>query len=262
MLSRIRVAGKIALIASYTAPMMLAQSVVLRTGWWSDRRIPQLWHRMTLKVLKIRVRAQGEASRGQPVLLASNHVSWTDILVLGSITGVHFVAKSEVRNWPVMGQFARLQRSVFVERERKRASSQQAKEIAARLSDGDPMVLFAEGTTGDGNRVLPFKSTLFGAAKLAMNETGNSVLVQPVAIAYVARRGLKLNRMERTEVAWIGDADFVPHLLDILKRGHIDVEVIFGEPIEFSADADRKEIARLAERQVREMLASRLRGER
>lgn len=262
MLRTIRVAGKIALIASYTAPMMLAQSLALRTGWWSDRRLPQLWHRLTLKVLRIRVRANGSAVRGQPVLLASNHVSWTDILVLGSITGVHFVAKSEVRNWPVMGQFAKLQRSVFVERERKRASSQQAQEIAARLSDGDPMVLFAEGTTSDGNRVLPFKSTLFGAAKLALNETGSSVLVQPVAIAYVARRGLKLNRSERTEVAWIGDADFVPHLLEILKRGHIDVEVVFGEPIEFSSDADRKEVARIAEHQVRQMLASTLRKDR
>ena len=261
MLSNIRVAGKVLLIASYTAPMMLAQSIALRTGWWSDRRLPQLWHRLSLRVMGVKVTAMGSPARGQPVLLASNHVSWTDILVLGSITGVHFVSKSEVRSWPVMGQFARLQRSVFIERERKRSSSEQAREIASRLSDGDPMVLFAEGTTGDGNRVLPFKSTLFGAAKLALDGNGDQVLVQPVAIAYVGRHGLMLDRNERREIAWFGDADFVPHLVQILKRGHLDVEVRFGEPIVFSAEVDRKEISRRAEQQVREMLASALRKE-
>jgi len=259
MLSTIRVAGKVFLIASYTAPMMLAQSIALRTGWWNERTLPQLWHRLSLKVMRVHVSAQGEPARGKPVLLAANHVSWTDILVLGSITGVHFVSKAEVRNWPVMGQFARLQRSVFIERERRRASPEQAREIAERLSDGDPMVLFAEGTTGDGNSVLPFKSTLFGAAKLALEGSDGEVLVQPVAIAYVSRHGLALNRSERREIAWIGDADFVPHLMQILKRGHIDVEVRFGEPIAFSPDVDCKAVARLAEQQVRDMLAQALR---
>lgn len=259
MLGNIRIAGKLLLIASYTGPMMLAQSITLRTGWWSDRRLPQLWHRLSLRIMGVRVKAIGLPARGQSVLLASNHVSWMDILVLGSITGVHFVSKSEVRNWPVMGRFARLQRSVFIERERKRTSSEQAREIAARLSDGDPMVLFAEGTTGDGNRVLPFKSTLFGAVKLVMDGSKDPVLVQPVAIAYVARHGLMLDRNERREVAWIGGADFVPHFLQILRRAHLDVEVRFGDPIVFSAEVDRKEISRQAEQKVREMLASVLR---
>src|SRR5690606_28225275 len=108
--------------------------------------------------------------------------------------------------WPVMGTFARLQRSVFVERERRRASPEQAREIAARLADGDPMVLFAEGTTGDGNRVLPFKTTLFGAAQLALTTLGaERVLVQPAAIAYMRRNGLPLDLRERSGIAWIGD---------------------------------------------------------
>lgn len=259
MIGKLRVARKILLVAAYTGPMMLAQSIALRTGWWSDRWIPQLWHRCTLKVMGVRVRTVGEPARGGRVMMASNHVSWSDILVLGSITGVHFIAKAEIASWPIMGTFARLQRSVFVERERRRASPEQAKEIATRLSNGDPMVLFAEGTTGDGNRVLPFKSTLFAAAKLAMNDSQETVMVQPVAIAYLARRGLRLDRMERREVAWIGDEDFVPHLLQVLRKGGLEVEVVFGEPIEFSADADRKEIARLAEQRVRDMLVSTLR---
>lgn len=259
MLSKIVVTSKVLLISSYTLPMMAAQAVALRTGWWSERVLPQVWHRLSLKVLGVKVVAIGAPAKGQPVMLASNHVSWMDILVLGSLTGVHFVSKSEVKDWPVMGQFAKLQRSVFIEREQRRTSSNQAQEIASRLSDGDPMVLFAEGTTGDGNRVMPFKSTLFGAVKMAMEGSGGEVLVQPVAIAYVGRHGLTLNRNERRDIAWIGDVDFVPHLMQLLKRGHIDVEVRFGEPIAFSPDVDRKLVARQAESQVREMLSAALR---
>jgi len=260
MLTTSRLAGKLLLVSAYTLPLALLQEIALRTKWWSDRFLPRLWHRLTLRVLGIRVHLKGAPSRERPLLIASNHVSWTDILVLGSISDVHFIAKAEVRDWPVMGAFARLQRSVFVERERKRSTPEQAREIAGRLANGDPMVLFAEGTTGDGSRVLPFKSTLFGAARLALEGKEESrVLVQPVAIAYLRRNGLPLDRRERGEIAWIGDMDFVPHLMMLLRQGAIDVEVRFGEPLPFSAGADRKSVARAAEAQVRRMLVTSLR---
>jgi lyso-ornithine lipid O-acyltransferase len=261
MLTAFGLAGKILLIALYTLPLMLAQAIALRTGWWNDRTAPRLWHRLTLKMLGVRVQMRGTPATGRPLLIAANHVSWTDILVLGSIADVHFIAKSEVQGWPVMGTFARLQRSVFVERDRKRATPEQAREIAGRLANGDPMVLFAEGTTGDGNRLLSFKSTLFGAAKLALGSLeAERVLVQPVAIAYMRRNGLLLNRRERGAIAWIGDMDFVPHLLMLLRLGALDVEVHFGEPIPFAGDGDRKAVARTAEGEVRRMLVGALRG--
>lgn len=261
LLSTMRIAGKLAFVASYTLPLIAMQEFVLRTGWWSDQTAPRLWHRLTLKILGIRVSVKGEPAAERPLLIASNHVSWADILVLGSITGVHFVAKAEVRGWPVMGTFARLQRSVFIDRERKRASPEQAREIAERLSDGDPMVLFAEGTTGDGNRVLPFKSTLFGAAQIALDATeAERILVQPVAIAYMRRNGLPLDRRERSHLSWIGDMDFIPHLRQALSTGAIDVEVRFGKPIPFCGQSDRKRIARAAESAVRDLLVSALHG--
>ncbi len=257
----IRIATKILIIASYTLPLMLVQEIALRTGWWSDRAPPRLWHRLTLKVLGIRVHLSGAPASQRPLLIVSNHVSWTDIIVLGSITGIHFIAKSDVRGWPVMGTFARLQRSVFVERERKRTSPEQAREIAERLANGDPMVLFAEGTTGDGSRVLPFKSTLFGAARIALGAIeADHVLVQPVAIAYMRADGLPLDRRERGAIAWIGAVDFVPHLMSLLRRGALDVEVRFGAPIPFAADGDRKAIALTTQADVRRLLVSALRG--
>ncbi|WP_309084252.1 lysophospholipid acyltransferase family protein [Chelativorans sp.] len=255
-----RIGGKILLIALYTPPLMLVQELALRTGWWSDRTVPRLWHRLTLKALGVRVHRAGGPAEGRPLLIMSNHVSWTDILVLGSIADVHFIAKSEVQHWPVLGTFARLQRSVFVERDRRRAAPNQTREIAGRLSDGDPMVLFAEGTTGDGNRVMPFKSTLLDAARLALQrQETRRVLVQPVAIAYLRRNGLLLSWRERGSMAWIGDMDFVPHLMMMLRQGAVDVEVRFGDPIPFSADGNRKTVARAAEAEVRRMLGAALR---
>lgn len=255
-----RLSATLLLMAGYTLPLMLAQELALRTGWWSDRFAPRLWHRLTLKVLGIRVHVKGTLTAERPLLITSNHVSWTDIMVLGSLDGVHFVAKAEVRGWPVMGTFARLQRSVFVERERKRTSPEQTREIADRLADGDPMVLFAEGTTGDGSRVMPFKTTLFGAAQLALGAlNAERVLVQPVAIAYMRKGGLPLDRRERGSIAWIGDTALLPHLKSLLGASIIDVEVRFGEPIPFFAESDRKAVARTAEGAVRQMLVAALR---
>jgi len=260
MLGKLRLSGKLLLVAGYTLPLILMQELALRTSWWNDRIAPRLWHRLTLKVLGIRVHVKGAPAKERPLLIVSNHVSWTDILVLGSIMGVHFVAKAEMRGWPVLGTFARLQRSVFVERERKRAASDQAREIASRLADGDPMVLFAEGTTGDGNSVMPFKSTLFGAAYLAFEGAKDGrAAVQPVAIAYLRRNGLPLDRRERGALAWIGDMDFVPHLMALLRLKAIDVEVHFGDPISFAAGEDRKAVARRTEADVRRMLVTALR---
>nr|WP_246226027.1 lysophospholipid acyltransferase family protein [Chelativorans xinjiangense] len=256
----IRLAGALLLVAAGTVPLALVQALVLRTGWWSDRVVPRLWHRLALKVLGIRVQTKGAAAAERPLLIAANHISWTDIMVLGSLGGMHFIAKSDVRDWPVMGSLARLQRTVFVERERRRASSGQMREIAARLADGDPMVLFAEGTTGGGSRVLPFKSMLFGAAQLALGALpAERVLVQPVAIAYMRKNGLPLDRRERGDVAWIGDTALLPHLKTMLGAGVIDVEVHFGEPIPFCAESDRKAVARAAENEVRRMLVAALR---
>ncbi|MCC5780648.1 1-acyl-sn-glycerol-3-phosphate acyltransferase [Nitratireductor sp. B36] len=251
----------IVIVTVYTLPLMVVQEIALRTGLFSDRIVPRLWHRLTLRVLGVRVRMEGRPSRARPQMIVANHVSWLDILVLGSLDGVHFIAKSDMRNWPILGTFARQQRSVFVERERRRTSPEQAREIAERLSDGDPMVLFAEGTTGDGNKVLPFKSTLFGAAQLALGkDKSGQVTIQPAAIVYLASHGLKLDRRERSTISWIGDLDLVPHLRLVLAARPLDVEVRFGAPLPFSAAGERKKIAREAEDQVRAILVQALRS--
>ena len=142
---------------------------------------------------------------------------------------------------------------MFIERERKRKSGDQASEIAQRLAAGNAMVLFAEGSTGDGNLLLPFKSTLFGAASMAIAEgAADHVVIQPVSIAYTRIHGLPMGRRHRPIASWIGDMDLVPHISQLLAEGGLDVEIRFGEPIEFSARSNRKEVTRLMEERVRE----------
>ncbi|MDV2968577.1 1-acyl-sn-glycerol-3-phosphate acyltransferase [Nitratireductor aquimarinus] len=261
MFSTFRFVIAILVIALYTLPLMVVQEIALRTPLLSDRIVPRLWHRLTLRMLGVRVRMEGSPAKDRPLMIVANHVSWLDILVLGSLDGVHFIAKSEMRKWPILGTFARQQRSVFVERERRRSSPEQAREIAERLADGDPMVLFAEGTTGDGNRVLPFKSTLFGAAQLALaSDRADSVTLQPVALIYVSKGGLRLDRRERAAISWIGDTDLLPNLITLWQSRPIDIDVRYGDPIPFLAKGDRKTVTREAEAQVRAMLTAGLRG--
>ena len=138
--------------------------------------------------------------------------------------------------------------------DRPRRSGDQAGEIAGRLSARNAIVLFAEGTTGDGNRILPFKSTLFGAAAKAVAEgSTETVYIQPVAIAYTRLHGMPMGRLQRRLAAWIGDQDLLPHAKALLLEGGIDVEVHFGEPVSFASGASRKEIAAQVEARVAAM---------
>lgn len=242
-------------IAAVTTPVLLLWQMLAMATGMSEDHAPRLWHRMVTGVLGFRVTVHGRLSDKRPLLVAANHVSWTDIMVLGSVADVYFIAKSEMAGWPVIGLLARYRRTVFVERERKRKSGEQADEIATRLAQGHPMVLFAEGTTSDGNIVSPFKSTLFGAASLAIADgVTERVFIQPVAIAYTRLQGMPMGRQHRVHVAWIGDSTLVPHILALLREGAVDVEVHFGEPVEFAAGSRRKDVAAAVEAEVRRMM--------
>jgi 1-acyl-sn-glycerol-3-phosphate acyltransferase len=232
----------------------------MKTGLYEPRMLRRWCHGVIVRALGFRIHVHGEMSKKRPLLVAANHISWTDIMVLASFNDVSFIAKSEMAGWPLIGGLTRLQRCIFVERDRKRKSGEQASEIAGRLASGDAMVLFAEGTTGDGNLLLPFKSTLFGAAELAVGEGGSDkVFIQPVAISYTRLQGLPMGRQHRPIAAWVGDQDLVPHMKDLLAEGAVDVEVHFGEPLEFAAGTSRKETARQVEECVRAMMNRALR---
>lgn len=249
------------LIVVASLVLMPLQLLSLRFDWKLRRYLPRFWHRIMCHCLGVRIRVVGHPERRRPLMLASNHSSWLDILVLSSVADVAFIAKSEVRDWPIFGVLARLQKSVFVEREQKRKTGDQVNEIAERMAAGEIMVLFPEGTTSDGNRLLDVKSSLFGAAAAAVPKAPDGVVyVQPVAVAYTRIHGMAMGRYYRPVTAWPGDIELLPHLKGILACGAIDVEVCFGEAVGYRADTNRKEVSATIARRIRVMLASRLRG--
>jgi len=261
MIARLRVFGAVLFVALATLPLASAQYLVMKTGWLSETIFPPLWHRAVLKALGVRVRVVGAMSEQRPLLLASNHISWADIPVIGSLFDVRFIAKSEMSNWPIMGFLSKLQHTVFVERERRRKSGAQASEIAVDMAAGHAMVLFPEGTTADGNFILPFKSSLFGAAQVAIDEhTADKVFIQPLAIAYTRVNGITMGRKHRARFSWAGGEGLWPSLRRFLHERAVDVELRFGEPVEFNAASKRKDVARVVEASVREMFAEAVAG--
>jgi lyso-ornithine lipid O-acyltransferase len=212
-----------------TLPLMAVQFIC------NSRRLPWYYHRILSKILGMAVSVEGVLPKN-PALLVSNHLSWLDIPLFGSVLPLSFIAKSEVRHWPLFGGMARLQRTVFVDRERRHLTGVKRNEIALRLQAGDTLVLFPEGTSSDGSNVLPFKSSYFGAVE------GLDIPVVPVTIIYLGTPKI---------YGWYGDMELLPHLWAVLKSGPIAVRVIFHAPVQKS---DRKTMARAAEATVRAAL--------
>lgn len=261
MITWLRIAiGAIVLLA-VTLLLLPFQLLGLRFNWKIRRFLPRLWHRVACRVLGIRVRVHGVPEAKRPLLLAANHASWKDILVLGSVADVVYIAKSEVRGWPVFGILARLQATIFVEREQRQKTGEKVNEIAERLAAGEIVVLFPEGTTSDGNRLLEVKSSLFGAAASAVPHAPDGIVhIQPVSIAYTGLHGMAMGRYHRPIAAWPGDIELMPHLMGILRAGAVDVDVDFGERVDYTRTSNRKAVSRTVEARIRAMLGARLRG--
>lgn len=221
------------------------------------RAISVRYYRALCAVLRVRIRVVGTPMRDTPTLILSNHVSWLDIPVISAIMPIAFVAKREVAAWPIVGIAAKLLRTVFVDRTRRLQTSEVNSEIARRLTEGDPVVLFAEGTSSDGNRVLEFRSALVGA--VTQLDAAHQVMLQPLSIGYTHIQGLPMGRQLRPLVAWYGDIDFTPHFTQFLRRGAVDVTVTFGQPIPYDGESDRKAVARELESTVRRLTAAALR---
>ena len=252
----------VTLFALVTLPLMPIQWLAVALKSPLRRRIPVLYHRFVCRLLGIRVRRIGIPVSVRPLLIVANHSSWLDISVITAQAPVVFVAKSEIARWPFFGLLAKLQRTVFVERDRRQKTGEVNAAIAQRLAEGDPVLLFGEGTAGDGNRVLPFRTALIGAAgaALAAAEGGGEIWIQPLSLAYVSQQGVPLGRYLRPRAAWYGKMSLVPHIARIARLGAIDVTVTWGEPIAYNAGTDRKALARTLETTIRRFTIAALRG--
>jgi len=228
---------RITLYLAWTVALMPVQvlGLILHRHWVST--LPVFYHRWCCRILGFRVSQGGTPTADRPALFVANHVSYTDITILGSLIPGSFIAKAEVASWPFFGWLAKLQRSVFVDR-RIRSTATQRDAISERLTAGDALILFPEGTSGDGNRVLPFKTALFGAAQ----GTGR-VVVQPVSLAYTRLDGMPIGRLYRPLFAWYGAVDLAPHLWRMIGLGTVEVAVEFHPPTSLPDCGSRKALA-------------------
>ncbi|HJU19384.1 MAG TPA: lysophospholipid acyltransferase family protein [Stellaceae bacterium] len=250
---------RIALYLALTLSLMPVQGagLLLRRKW--TRRLPLFYHRWCCHILGLRVRRIGRPSPLRPLLFAANHVSYIDIPVLGSLLPAGFVAKAEIAHWPLFGWLAKLQRCVFVDR-RVGSTAAQRDALCARLADGEALVLFPEGTSSDGNRVLPFKSALFGAVQRGTADA--PVAVQPVSIAYTRLDGMPIGRSFRPFFAWYGAMSLAPHLWSMLGLGTIEVVVEFHPPTALPECGSRKMLARYCQERIANGVAAALSGHR
>ncbi|ODT72798.1 MAG: hypothetical protein ABS75_03075 [Pelagibacterium sp. SCN 63-23] len=233
--------------------------LALRLPFWP--LLPRLFHRLGCLFLGLRVRVIGKPSTGGPTLLVSNHISWTDIVAIGSVADVTFVAKREVGDWPFVGMMANLQRTIYVDRTRRSDAGRTAEAMGQRMAGGNAVLLFAEGQSDIGTHVLPFRSALIGAAQHAMIDAGaKDVLVQPLTIAYTKLQGLPVSRNERSLIAWIKSKSVRQNVVDILSGPVKDVVIAFGTPLTLSENDNRKAVSKAAENQVRAMLVALNRG--
>ncbi|MEJ0096433.1 MAG: lysophospholipid acyltransferase family protein [Methylocella sp.] len=223
------------------------QWIALRLRWPIRVWIPVALCRVLTRLLQLKILSQGAAETNQPRLLAANHISWIDILALSSVQPICFLAKREVLDWPIVGSFARLQETVFVDRKRRRSIIGVNAMMAQRMLEGRCALLFPEGTTGDGLSLRKFHSSHFAAARdlLVKARQIDAVAVQPVAIRYSS-----------SSAAWIGDASLLPHLWSVIRGEPIRCDLVFGEPLAYGRESDRKDIARRVESAITEMLAA------
>src|SRR5437764_3980421 len=193
-MTTLRALGILIVFVVVTFALLPVQWVAIKLRLPLRRILPHRYHRFVCRLFGIRISVAGTPAVGS-VLMATNHTGWLDIPILSAVWPVSFVAKTEVNRWPFFGTLARMQRSVFVRRERAQSLANR-ESIRQRLLQGDALVIFPEGTSSDGNRVLPFRSALLSAAEIALDDDHGSVRVpvQPVSVAYTALHGIPMGR--------------------------------------------------------------------
>jgi len=218
----------------------------------------RIYFSVVAKIINLKIVVHGQQSECQPLLMASNHVSYMDIVALGAKVGTPFAAKAEIAKWPGLGLLAKVGNSVFINRDR-RATKNANNDVYQELNRGGRLILFPEATSSDGNHILPFKSALFAVTEHTI--AGRPVVVQPVALAYTRINGLPAGVIWRPFLAWYGDMDLLPHLWEAAKIGQKTIEINFLPTVTLADCGDRKALAHHCESAVRSAFNSLLKGQ-
>ena len=220
--------------------VLVFPAVRLRQRQWLIRN----WSRVLMACCGVKIRVRGQPKTEGAVLWVSNHVSWVDIFVLDSVRAVSFIAKSDIRKWPLLGWLVAGAGTLFIERGRRHAVRAVGHQMSERFARGEAVGLFPESTTSLGLTVLPFHSSLFEPALRA------GVDIQPVALLFL-HRGRRTTRY-----AFVGDQSLAHNLWYLLTSTGKVVEVVFC-PVTSAAEAaqlGRVAMAERAERMIRDIV--------
>jgi 1-acyl-sn-glycerol-3-phosphate acyltransferase len=225
---------------------MLIQVVCLVLPGHAKVAFARIYWATFARLIGIQVRVVGTAAKregGRPVVYVSNHSSWVDVPVVGGVLDGCFVAKGDVATWPIIGTIARLGRTVFVSRSRA-STGKERDTMRAVLKAGDNLILFPEGTSSDGSRVLPFRTSFFALAESRTEENlADLPLIQPVSVVYDRLGGLPAGRASRPVFAWYGDMDIASHFWRLTQHIGLRATVLLHTPLDPARFEDRKALS-------------------
>jgi 1-acyl-sn-glycerol-3-phosphate acyltransferase len=257
-MTNLRAAWLIVAIGILSIVVIPPQWLFTRLHPAAARKFPHHYFRAVTWLMGLRIETKGTPVAHKPCLIVSNHMSWLDILVLSAISPVCFIAKHEIARWPLFGLLATVGRTLYIDRSKRHDVRAACAAIRERLASGECVILFPEGTSSDGNRLLPFRSALIGAADMDIG--GEPVPVQPVTIAYTGVYGIPLGRVRRPIFAWHGNMPLLSHLLGVARVGPFEASLTFHPPV--SGLGGRKALSRHCETVIRVSLIEALTGRR
>ena len=207
--------------------------------------IPIFFHKILLKILGIKLTIIGEKTSIRPLILAGNHTSYVDIIILGSIMPICFIAKKEIKAWFLFGFLANLQNTIFINRKSFK-TLESIKNINKVLDIDSALVLFPEGTTNSGRKILKFKSSLFN-----LFENNSTLRLQNFSLCYTHVNDMPIDNRTRPQISWYGDMNIVNHIYNLIQISSINATVVL-HPVMSLNGLNRKTISKSSIQQVRD----------
>ena len=243
-MKKLKASVKFLLFALLTLPIVALQSLLLLIHTGKGAYIlPWLWQNAVCLIFRIKVKITGAPYTDKQTIYVSNHISYLDIPVIGSLLRASFVAKKDVASWPVFGFLSTLQQTAFISRDR--ADATKAKnDLDQMLNDGKSLIIFPEGTSTDGREVVPFKSSLFS---IAMKEELTDIYIQPITLKMetVDKKTLE-TQADRDLYSWHinMDAPLADHLWLFAKSKGAEISLNFHRPVKAHDFENRKTLAK------------------
>ena len=231
--------------AHAAAAALILALVFPRVSPAARRRLVRWWSAKLVRIAGLRVGVAGPPppAHGEAAMIAANHISWIDIFVVMSVRPARFIAKSEIRDWPVAGWIAERAGTLFIRRARRHDTARINDRVHGALAQGDCVGLFPEGTTTEGDSLLHFHTSLFEPA------VANAATIHPAAIRYEHADGSRC-----TSVAYVGEMSFMESMGGVLGARSVTARLSFAAAIAPAAGMDRRGAARIAHERIATLL--------